>query len=307
MIARLAVHVGLASMVMLACRERESPSAATKLGALPEGIVARVGDSNVSAQIVSRIVEQRQLPVNAALELAVSDAVFGEAARTRLNAYAQRSLGRSAHARALLAAIAAESADAGPANAQEVAEAVRENWAELDRPVSVRTTHAIAMLPKAGKSEEARQAAETLKQAVSQARDPAAFIQAAQSVKVPGIQIRAERLPFITPQGYGISVERPRVPLTTFDTRFAEAANAIAEAGEQSPIVETSYGFHIILLEERLPARHLTLEEGRQSLAEELRTRRSARLKKDLLTKLTQSTPVEISRDVDAQTATLLR
>ena len=307
MVARLAVHLGLASMVMLACREPEPPRAAAKSGALPEGIVARVGESNVSAQIVRRIVEQRQLPVNAALDLAVSDAVFGEAAGAGLNAYAQRAIRRSAHARALLAAIAAESAEAGPANAQEVAEAVRENWAELDRPVSVRTTHAVALLPKAGNPEDARKAAETLKRAVGSARDSAAFIQAAQAVTVPGVQIRAERLPFITPEGYAISVERPRVPLMTFDTRFAEAANAIAEPGEQSPIVETAFGFHLILLEERLPARRLTLEEARESLGEEIRTRRATRLKKDLLTKLGQSAPVEISRDVDAQTATLLR
>ena len=35
---------------------------------------------------------------------------------------------------------------------------------------------------------------------------------------------------------------------------FAEAANALARAGDQSPVVRTPFGFHVILLIERLPA-----------------------------------------------------
>lgn len=43
---------------------------------------------------------------------------------------------------------------------------------------------------------------------------------------------------------------------------FEEAAFAIAEAGGVSPIIETTYGYHVIQLVERLPARTISFEEA---------------------------------------------
>lgn len=43
---------------------------------------------------------------------------------------------------------------------------------------------------------------------------------------------------------------------------FEEAAFAIADAGSVSPVIETTYGYHIIQLVERLPARTITFEEA---------------------------------------------
>jgi parvulin-like peptidyl-prolyl isomerase len=84
---------------------------------------------------------------------------------------------------------------------------------------------------------------------------------------------------------------------------FAEAANAIAAEGTTSPVVRTSYGFHVILLEEKLPERKPSLAERRVLVAAHLARERARELAEKEVTRLKSASRIEVSRAADALTA----
>lgn len=74
---------------------------------------------------------------------------------------------------------------------------------------------------------------------------------------------------------------------------FAEASRALKNAGDISPIVQTSYGFHIIKLIERTPDRQQSFDEVREGIV--------AKLKADYVDKAVRGHTDEITnRPIDA-------
>ncbi len=272
---------------------------------LAAGVLARVGDLAIAQVTVERIAAAQGLDGAAALDRALSDARFALAARESLPAVTQVVIERAALARALLEGIAAHARDAGPPSDGEVEELTRQRWVELDRPAAVRVTHAVALQKKPSDAAAARAIAEQLSRALAGIREPSAFIAAARAVTGNGIEIRAERLPYIAADGRGFSFEPAPAAAGHFDPRFAAAANALLHAGEQSGVVESDFGYHVILLEERLPARHVPLAERRAALTAEILSRRAERERRELVTRLRGATTVEVARDFEAVTGKL--
>jgi peptidyl-prolyl cis-trans isomerase C len=272
---------------------------------LAAGSAARVGAELVSTTTVARVAERQGLTPRAAVDLALSDALFAAEARASLPGAASRSIERAAAARGLLEQLARDAAQAGPPTPSELAELVRERWLELDRPSAVRTTHAVVLNDKPEHDARARALAENVAAAVRGARSGDELIRLAQAVPAAGLQIRAESLPFVTADGRDFQPKDVgyRAGRGGFNLDFARAANALEHPGDQSPLVKTSFGYHVIRLEERAPSVVVPAAELNERLGPDVLVRRAGRARRELLDKLRQASPVQVERAVNELTA----
>lgn len=293
-----------ALLLIASCSSGGPPPSATT-SSLSAGAAARVGAELVSAATVARIAERQGLAPRAAVGLALSDALFAAEARSSLPLGSSRSIERAAAARSLLEQLGRDAAQAGAPTPAELAELSRERWLEFDRPSAVRTTHAVVLNDKPERAAQARALAEKLADAVRGAGSEAELIRLANALPAAGFQIRAETLPFVTPDGRVFSRKDAgfRASPRGFDVDFAVAANALSSPGEQSPIVQTSFGYHVIRLEERLPGLVVPQAELSERVAADVRARRAGRARRELLDKLRQASPVQVERAMNELTA----
>jgi peptidyl-prolyl cis-trans isomerase C len=272
---------------------------------LPEGVAARVGGELVDTRTIARIASARRVAPTEARDLAIKDALFAAWARhDSANAPAVVVAERAALGRALLEALEAEAMNAGSATDAELAELVAERWTELDRPPSVRTTHAVIRVKKPEDAAPGLALAERLARELRGITDAAAFIERASAFDAKPFELVTERLNPVTPDGRVWEPNgRPGSQLPSgFDLDYARAANAIERAGEQSPVVKTAFGYHVILLDERLPERRLSPEERRAALEHEIVSRRARKLVESTVARLRSATPIERERNEDSLT-----
>lgn len=285
----------------------DRPSAPTDVR-LPAGTLARVGSEQIATATVERIAAAQEVTSRVAVERAVGDALFACEGQATLNPAMQATLVRAATSRALLQEFADQAMAQGPPSDEEIRTIVAERWTEFDRPESVRVTHAVALAePKAPKRGEARKLAESIRRAVQSLHTPEEFMRAAQAVPAGGLRVVAERLPFIAADGRGMASELPHLPEGSYDVAFAKAANALGEPGAVSEVVESDFGFHVLLLEERLPARKVPLEDLRRALGPEMVSRRASQRRRELTERLRRDTRVEVARDVELSTQKLVQ
>lgn len=296
--------VGFALCLALGCGGGGGAPPATGAGALPVGSAARVGSQWVSVATVARISAAQATAPRQAAALAVSDALFAEGARAGLPAATVRTVERASAARSLLEQIGREAAQAGPPTPAELSELAQERWLELARPTAVRTTHAVVLNDKPERDAAARALADKLAAALTGVSTSAELIRVAGTVPAAGFQIRAESLPFVTADGRAFQrTDNGFRASAPFDPAFARAANLIAQPGERSPVVKSAFGYHVILLEQRLPGETLSEAQLSERLASDVVVRRASRARRALLEKLRQASPVRIERAADALTA----
>ena len=121
-----------------------SPSTEPGHKALPPGTLAEVGPERIATATVERIAAAQGVAPRVALERALGDALFAREAESRLGPGMQKALVRAARARAVLQSFA-DRASEGPPTDDAIRSIVAERWTELDRPESVRVTHAVAL------------------------------------------------------------------------------------------------------------------------------------------------------------------
>jgi hypothetical protein len=274
---------------------------------LAPGLAAKVGAEEISLSTVQGIARTQQLPLPAARALAIRDAVLAAGARAAFaNGALVSIVERGAWARSLLEELKADAAARGPASDAEVNELTALRWQDFDRPETVRTTHAVAIVTKPEQDAAARAVAQHLYEALRGIHDPQELIRVAKTVPHEGVDVRAESLPAVTRDGrvYYPEGAPPEQANQRFDKDFAEAAYRLA-VGQVSEPVKSSFGYHVILCEARLPENHVPLEERRKLLTDEILKSRAERAKQELLRRSSSATPILITRAVDDLTASV--
>jgi len=296
----------LASACALAC-SAESRPVITKT-TLPPGIAASVAGELVEARTVARIASARGLERSLARELAIRDALFAVAVRAmpeRADAVAVAE--RTNLARLLVEGIEKDAENLGPATDAELGELTAERWTEFDRPPSARTTHAVVLVKKPEDDAPARALAEQLATALRGITASAEFIERAKAFPAAPLELRAERLSPVTSDGRMWEPSaRPGTKFPTLDLDFARGALALALPGDQSPVVKSAFGYHVILLDERIEERRTSLDERRTLLHGDLVSRRAKKILDDTVARVRQRTPVEVTRAADSLTELVL-
>ncbi|HEY6723000.1 MAG TPA: hypothetical protein VI197_03185 [Polyangiaceae bacterium] len=304
------IGAALCGVLIGAC-SGPSPQATSSSGSLKPGIVARVGSQELQAEFVASVAARQGLSITLASERAVAEALLAEAATARFEGSGLLAVSqRSAHARALLDELKVTARRAGPPSDSEIGKLRDERWMDFDRPECVRTAHAVVMVKTDADDVPAKAAAERIAEAVRGVSEPERFWELANAVETGALEKRIEGLPLLTADGRGVFLDpadpRRQRP-SRFDPEFASAAHAIAAVGGQSPVVKSPFGYHVILLLERVAPQHYELSRLRGTLAPEIYDQRSGKLLAELLARLERETPVERARNVEELTASVAR
>lgn len=274
------------TIAFAACSSARDASPPGESAPLPEGVAARVGNEDVSVELVRRIAGAQGVSLPEARRRAISDALFAAHAKQAMAGSGSiETAERSALARAMLERLKREAENRGPPSDAEVEAITNERWLDLARPPLVRTTHAVVQFSSPADAPKAKRAAEAIASAVAGIKDSTEFDKRARAVPSEGLKVDVEHLLPVAPDGRSGDPKAPRgMPAPPpLEKAYATAAHAIPEVGAQSPIIQTSYGYHVILLEERLPEIAYSFEERRALVTPEVMSRRATDLENALL------------------------
>jgi parvulin-like peptidyl-prolyl isomerase len=278
--------LSFSALILVGCSPAatEPPAA----GTVPVGAVAVcAGKAILGASVASVASASRVAPAEALQRLAHDARLAAEAEARGLDQEAgvQREL-KGALARSMLARIKQD--NGAPPSPEEIHALRAARWRDFDRPESARVIHAVAM---GEGSDEARKVAEAIRKATAGASGEADFEERAKRVPHEGVEVRVERLPAMARDGRNVEEDG------SFVVPFAEAALALKTPGDQSPVVATSFGYHVIFLIERAPAHHPTDEEIARIAREEILARRASSAARGLIERLRREHPVVLERN----------
>jgi hypothetical protein len=258
-------------------------------------MVARVGDVDIEPDLVGRVATARKGTPRDALDALIDDALLAEDARTRgldsRDAVANDL--RATRGRFVVDRIRDKARAAGGTTDAEVEVLSAEHWQEVDCPEQRVVIHALVVKPKNAKPlPEGASLGDDLARAVAPATNDTEFEHLANAVPRPAnVEIRVERLPAFTADGRVAE----RGSSGSFDTTFTRAAFALPGADAVSPVVETSFGWHVIRVLRVLPPRFVPIETRRGMFLAEAIARRAQKDQAALLRELHARHPVSIS------------
>jgi hypothetical protein len=283
--------------LVLACQE---PPPSPTPGAFPPGVVARVGDGEIPASLVEGVARAQHVPPRKALDLVLGDAVAAHHA-TRAG-FADRPevrrASRALRARLVLDRLRQDALAGGPPTEAEIRELSELHWKDIDVPVSRVVVHAVALRPKKGPADQGPEVGRAIAEAVAGVTSAAEFEARAKAVDGRGLEIRVERFAFAA---NGRFVE-PGLE-GTLDASFVAAAFAVPHIPGLSPVTETPFGWHVILVLEEQPPRSVPMEQRAALFREETLARRALAAQAKLLEGARRTTRVEVEPSAPELTA----
>lgn len=211
-----------------ACGSPSGSAPAPSYGALGAGEVARVGSVSVGAPLVAAVAESRGTDARTAAGSLVQDALAAEGARAeRLDSTPELAWASTvALARRVPIALAREAHAAGPPTDDELA--------------TLSVVHAVVLRTHSLEPSRGLAIAGAIAEAVAGARDADDFEARAAAVSRQ-VRTSIERLPPFDATGRMTDGNQ-------VDADFVAGAFALRAAGDTSPVVETSFGWHVIRL-----------------------------------------------------------
>jgi hypothetical protein len=260
------VFVGLE----LSCSRGAAPPTASSLG----GEVARVGDVAIPAGLVEAAAQVSGSSPRRALEVLIDDALAAEGARAL-------GVERGQASWATEAALAATIPRRLEGRAQALGPPTDDELATLS------VTHAVVLRAPGFSQERAMATAHAITRAVSSARTPEAFEAAASATPHAGAQVVVERISPIEIDG-------------AFDPSFVAAAFRLRAPSEQSPLIESAFGWHVLYLIERKAPDPASLETRRREVASAVVAIRARASIDDLLREKKGRVAIEVSGAADS-------
>ncbi|MDX2050834.1 MAG: peptidyl-prolyl cis-trans isomerase [Polyangiaceae bacterium] len=282
--------------MMLACGSSARPAPVQAM--LGPNRVAEVGAIAIPSSLLTRAAAAEMRGVEHALGGLTSDLLFGLEAERALSPASVQQVKRATLARALLERIKSEAEVRGLMPPEDRTRILEKLWKEVDRPPSARVTHAVVIIEGGVSEASARKLAEAIHAATASATTSEDFQARARAVPVGSLKVQIESLPPVTADGRLVKQagRAENHSAEHFDLDFARAANALQAVGQQSEIVKTAFGFHVIRLDERLPEQRLPPAELEAALKQALHTERAGLRVKELLDRLNTEPTVQVER-----------
>jgi len=279
--------------------EQDSPPAAEEPDWSAIHAVAKVGTSFIAMAALERARAALPNPTEEPLLALVDARLYGQFAEDGGLEYGRkRMVSRALLARAWMERLEAEAKKAGPPTDAELAAITERHWVESDRPEAFQTCHALVH----GNSVDAataRAAAQKLAELLKPFSRCDDFLEQAKGFSSAGVKITAERLPPVLADGRTLIVAQEGSSVQEgpmFDLDFARATHQIRAVGDQSALARSNFGWHIILLESRVAAKRLPLEERKQRFGDEIVLERAKNVVDQSIANARASTPVTIDR-----------
>ena len=173
-----------------------------------------------------------------------------------------------------------------PINETELAQLTQLHWRDVDVDKRVKVVHVVALRKKFSE-QDARRLLESLREELKAATDLATFERLTRPrVSESKGALVQESLDTFTTDG-----RTTEGPPSSFDADFVRGAFALTSSDPLSPIVPSSYGWHIIFLLAAKPPHRLPPDERRALFTPEAQTNRARACIVALVTKLRSSHP----------------
>ncbi len=311
--------------VVLSCGGPERAPAADQ-GALPEGVLAQVGGELIQTETVASIAQRQKIGLRQARDRAVFDALFAAEARRAVPHEA-----RAAAARVLSRALVRQiwrDARNRPISDAELAEATASQFVALDRPPGWRVVHFVVRTYdrySQKKRDRAQRLAGTIRErvvAVAKAAldippperpEPQRFILGTVGRKIdPAVDRFQKAVKTVDPKGLEVVAEE--LGVLALDSRIIDYANVgevvdpkftaalpdLHQRGDLSEVVQTQFGYHVMLLLERTAAKRVPRAERVEQLRAKIQVSRARQAQTALLEVLSGRAGVKIKPNADA-------
>lgn len=298
--------LALGSVACGGCAANEKRVSAEQQTKLEHGAIARVGNETIDGVAVSRIAAQQGVSPEEARSRAIFDAIMATGARER---------GMSKHldvivacrgilARAVLADLKKQ-ASTQPMTDEELERFTRLHWLDMDRPETRRAVHVVVETRETDDAQKRKSQVDLAKAialAVKGITDPDVFLAKARAVPAEGLVVTAERLPPVTVDGRVADLDNRPAPGTagqTFAKDFVAALFGLQRVGDQSAVVPTELGWHVILFLGVQPGVTVPTETRVGLLWDEVVAARAKELTDTLVDQLRRTMEARVERNAE--------